>query len=415
MDKNILKQNTNNVIWNIIGATLYSFTSFIFTIIVTRINGIENAGIFTYSYATACILFVIGIYYGRTFQVTDITEKYSDTDYIYNRLITSLLMLLSGTLFCVIKKYDIYKSSIFILLIGYKAIEAFSESIYGVIQKNERLDLVGKSFTMKALLGLLFFLVIDLITKNLILSCLGICIASLFILFIYDFKNAKRIGIKKTKFSHQVDITLFKIGFFTFALTFLSQYIINSSRYAIDDLSSEDIQAIFGYILMPATFMGLLGQFIIQPILTSISTCIKESNKDKLVKIIIKVFLIIFSIGIIALIVAYVLGIPVLQLVYGIDLSEYLIPLMIIILGSIFYSVELFESTVLIALRKTKWQAFYYLITAILSTLIAYILIKKYQILGASLTYLFTMLIIAIILLIYMIFSINKNLKVNED
>ena len=159
-----------------------------------------------------------------------------------------------------------------------------------------------------------------MITKNLILSCLGICIASLFILFIYDFKNAKRIGIKKTKFSHQVDITLFKIGFFTFALTFLSQYIINSSRYAIDDLSSEDIQAIFGYILMPATFMGLLGQFIIQPILTSISTCIKESNKDKLVKIIIKVFLIIFSIGIIALIVAYVLGIPVLQLVYGIDL-----------------------------------------------------------------------------------------------
>ena len=64
-----------NVIWNIAGATANAFTSLVFAIIVTRINGLEEAGIFTYAFATSCLFYVIAIYAGRAFQVTDITEK----------------------------------------------------------------------------------------------------------------------------------------------------------------------------------------------------------------------------------------------------------------------------------------------------------------------------------------------------
>ena len=73
MEKNIDKKN---VLWNMIGASSNAFTSLIFAIVVTRINGLEEAGIFTYAFATACLFYVIGIYAGRAFQVTDITEKY---------------------------------------------------------------------------------------------------------------------------------------------------------------------------------------------------------------------------------------------------------------------------------------------------------------------------------------------------
>lgn len=413
MEKNI--QFRKNIIWNTIGTTLNAFNSLLFAIIVTRINGMDDAGIFTYSFATACVLFVIGIYFGRTFQVTDISGKYSDTDYIYNKIVTSGLMVIVAVGFCIVKQYDLYKTTIFVLLCSFKAIEAFSEAIYGILQRHERLDQVGKSFAIKAGLSLIAFLIIDLITKNLVISSVGICLICLVVLALYDVKNIKALELKKTKFTIKINNELLKIGFFTFALTFFSQYIINSSRYAIDDLLTNNLQTIYGIIIMPATFMGLLGQFIIQPILNKLTNCIKEHNKKELKKLILKIIAIITGIGIVTIVGAYLLGIPVLEIVYGVELSEYLIPLMIIITGATLYSIELFASTVLIALRKTMWQAVCYFMVAVVSTIIAYILVEKFSIMGASLSYFITMLLIAAILVVYMIKAIQTNLVENKD
>ena len=71
-----MTKDKKNIIWNIIGATANAFNSLFFAIIVTRINGINDGGIFTYSFATACLLYMIGVYSGRTFQVTD-NQNYS--------------------------------------------------------------------------------------------------------------------------------------------------------------------------------------------------------------------------------------------------------------------------------------------------------------------------------------------------
>lgn len=401
--------------WNIIGSTLSAFISLFFAIIVTRINGVDDAGIFMYSFATACILYVVGIYLGRTFQVTDITDKYSDTDYIYNRIITCVLMLLIGLVFCLIRGYDLYKTTILILLCSFRAIEAFCESLYAVIQKREQLHKVGKSLAAKAVLDVIVFLITDIVTKNVILSCISICIVDIAVMILYDFKNVREVDIKKTRYSNKKNNMLLKIGFATFVLTLLSQYIINAARYAIDDLGTNEWQTIFGIIIMPATFMGILCQYIIQPILTKIAKQIKEKQYNDLSKLISQIFLIIGILGFFVLIVAYFLGIPVLELIYGIELSEYFISFMIIIGGSIFFGLETVISTVLIAMRKTEGQAVIFLIVSIISTVIANRFVIINGILGASISYLITMILISVLLFIYMVIciKIRKNKEKN--
>ena len=128
-----------NVIWNIVGATTNAFTSLIFAIIATRINGITEAGVFSFSYALACWFYVVGIYAGRVFQVTDRTNKNSDTDYIYNRIFTCIIMIVSAILFSFIKRYDVYKAGMITLLCLFRAIEAFGECLYAIVQKNGKL------------------------------------------------------------------------------------------------------------------------------------------------------------------------------------------------------------------------------------------------------------------------------------
>lgn len=407
-----------NFIWNIVGTTLNAFNSLFFTIIVTRINGVNNSGIFTYSFATACLLYIIGVYAGRTFQVTDINKKNSDTDYIYNRIITCIIMMLISIVFVIIKGYDIYKCIIFLLLCLFKCIEAFSEVLYGIIQKNGYLYKVGMSMFAKSIISVILFTIIDLITKNLVISCISIIVVNVSFILLYDYKNIKQVTLVKTKFSNNANFRLLKIGFFTFILTFLGIYLINAPRYAIDDILTNDLQTIFGIIIMPATFMGLLGQYVIQPLLVQLVKYIKSKNYNELRNIIIKIMGIILILGTIVFIIAYFLEVPVLQIVYGIQLKEYFKSMIIIILGSILYSIGIVISTILISMRKTFMQVIIYGVTAIISTILSYNIVEKLKIEGAAITYFITMLIVAISFIIYLTYNMKKlkrNWKENDD
>ena len=69
-----------------------------------------------------------------------------------------------------------------------------------------------------------------------------------------------------------------KIGLFTFGFTFLTLYVINAPKYAIDELATNNVQTIFGIVVMPATVLILFGQYIIQPFLLSLK---EKLNNDK--------------------------------------------------------------------------------------------------------------------------------------
>ncbi len=139
-----------SVLWNTLGTGLNAFLSLFFMIIVTRVNGLNEAGIFTFSFSSACLLYIFGIYSGRIYHVTDRT-KTNDKEFIVSRLFTSVFMLFIALIFLLIKDYTWHKNIVFIVLVLYKSLEAFSDVLYGVLQKNEKLDLVGKSYLSKAI------------------------------------------------------------------------------------------------------------------------------------------------------------------------------------------------------------------------------------------------------------------------
>ena len=188
-----------NFIWNIIGTTFNAFNSLFFMIIITRVNGLENAGIFTLAFSTACILYIIGIYAGRIYQVTEASKEITDKDYIANRIISCIIMIVIVIFFVIINQYDVYKSSIFIILTMYKALEAFSDVLYGIMQKNELLEKAGKSTFMKAIISIIVFVIIDLLTKNLIISCLSIIVVFIAVILLYDIRKTKILIEKENK------------------------------------------------------------------------------------------------------------------------------------------------------------------------------------------------------------------------
>lgn len=406
MKENI--QFRKNFIWNILGTGFNAFNSLFFMIAVTRINGVDNAGIFTIAFSTACIIYIVGVYAGRIYQVTEPDKSITDKEYIINRIITTVAMLILVILFSVIRGYDIFKSTVFLLLTTYKALEAFSDVIYGILQKNEKLDIAGKSLFFKSLISVIAFVAIDAITKNMIISIISIILVSLLILIFYDLKNGIKYIDLKLPVKKENIIKIFKAGFFTFAISFLGMYVLNAPKYAIDSYLENNYQTIFGIIVMPATVIGLVAQFLIHPYLNQIVALYEEKNLKGLNKLALKLIIYILGVGVISSILAYFLGTQVLGLIYGLDLSAYRLGLLIIIIASTLYTIGVIYSSILTTVRETFSQFIIYIVMSIFAYIVANTYTKAGQINGAVISYL---LIMAMQFLIYTIYT-NIKIKV---
>ena len=174
------------------------------------------------------------------------------------------------------------------------------------------------------------------------------------------------------------------------------------------------MQAIFNIILMPATFIYLLAGFILSPFMVEISKEIEKKEYDKSKKRVIKIISIILLLGIISLIGCYYCGIPILNIIYGIDLTAYKFGFLIIILGSIMYSISVAISTILIAYRELKIQTIISLVLSILSYLICNILVKKLSITGGCYAYLIVVSLRALIYIILFLSVIKKRKRGNN-
>lgn len=396
-----------NFIWNLIGTTCWNFTSLFFLMLATRLNGIDDAGIFSFAFSTACVFYVIGVYSGRTFQITDTTKEISDSDYFHARFWSCAAMLIFALFFCIFRGYDAYKFTIIMLLTFYKALEAISESTYAVVQKKDRLDQVGKSFFLKALFSLVFFFVIDALTHNLVFTCTMLVLASASIILFYDIPRLRQAHFYLEKPNLAKVWYLTKKGFFVFGFSFLGIYLINAPKYAIDSVSTNEAQTIYGIIAMPATVLALFGQYVIQPFLMTLKTSLHQ-NFLRFIRLTIRLTLSILVFGFVCLLAAWLLGIPVLELLYDVPLSDYLIPLLIIIAGGTFYAMSVVISTSLTTMRDTASQLVVFFLVALFAFMTARIFVIAKGITGACLVYFFSMF--ALLVLYILLFAYQAHL-----
>lgn len=390
MENNIKK----NFIWNIIGVTINSFNSLLYLIIINKFNTKAEAGIFTFAFSLMSLFYILALYYTRVFQISN-TNKIDDNRYIMCRMITSIFTIIVVFLLSIMNRYELYKTVIIMLLCLYRVIEAISDVFYGILHRNNELYKAGFSLTVKGVLSIVSFFIIDLLTKDVCLSIVGIIVSNLLVFLIYDLISSKKY-INKFKVSFDIRIIL-KKAFPIFVIAFISIYIVNFSKYILDGYDTDEMQNIFGILLMPATFMSLCSQYILNPFLTLLKEYRINKQTNEFLKLSRKIVYVLLLIGIFVLVVAFLIGIPVLNVLYSIDLFNYKFDFIIIIIGSILYSLANVYSSLLVILDKNYLQMFVYIFVSIISTISGFILIRKMLLRGASITYLLVMIILLII------------------
>ena len=355
-----------------VGATVNAFTSLAFLVIVTRINGTDTAGIFTFGFSLALLFQVISNYSGRAYQVTNIDESIRDSDFVYHRITSCLLALVAAAIYLAIKQYSLLKNTVILL-----------------------------------------FVAADAITENVVLAIIALVLINLVITLLYDYRNFRRF-YTRNPYVGSINLTLFRLGIFVFGFTFLSQYILNAPKYAIDEYLTNEMQMIYGIVSMPASFILLCSQFIIQPLLVQFAALIREQQYRRLFRLSLKTLLIIAAIGMFGLAAAYFLGIPVLELIYGVPLKDYLLPLLVIITGATFYGLSFAISNVLTAMRKTFIQIIFYILCSGWIMFFSRYMVLRYSILGGTLSYAASTLLLCALYLIYYLYILQKQIRYEQ-
>lgn len=176
-----------------LSTALIAVYQFCLTIFISRQQGVEALGSYSYAIAILNPLFLLLYQSYRVHIVTDIKEIYSPNDFFNNRLFLTVIFL---PIVILLSLY--FQNAFFILIFFIKSIEGFVDLIIAYQNKNK--DIINSAkinffYAMLNFLVLIFAFVIDLSIYYLLMI---IILFMLIKLFLYDFRFLdKGLNFKK--------------------------------------------------------------------------------------------------------------------------------------------------------------------------------------------------------------------------
>jgi O-antigen/teichoic acid export membrane protein len=399
--------------WNSLGGILNAGQSVLVLMVITRVLGLAAAGVYSIAFATGNLFLYLGEYGVRNVQVSDLTEQYPFRDYLAHRVLTVFLMLALGACCCVFSygrgTYSLEKSLTVFAMCLLKAVDCIEEVYEGRLHQRGRLDLAGKVMTVRLVVSIGGMLAAAVLFHSLLIATDIAAALAAVSAFCMLFCYRKEVAFTPGLVSRRNVGALMRVCFPVCAANFLQFYLINAPKYAIDAAMDETVQAQYNFIAMPVFVIQLLGMFLYQPVLGRMSAAAANGDRRALLSDIRKIVLGILVIAAVCLAGAWVLGIPVLSLLYAIDLSSFRSELMWILVGGIFLALSGFLCAVLTILRRQSAILVIYAAGAVLSLILTGQMVRSSGILGAVRSFVSIMALVFVLLALTLAFSLRKS------
>ena len=402
-----------SVFWNMMSSGLNSIVSMLLLWVVTLLNGVSDAGIFSLGFSTSQMMLTIGNYGIRNYQATDVTNKYSIKVYEASRIVTNIIMMVSVLGFVWFEGYYFEKALITILLCLLKVTDAFDDVYGGYYQVKGRLDIAGKIMSIRIGAYVLGFILTLIFTHSLILSCLISIIISSIVLIVLIHSTKIIIPLEKPSFQWNRIWNLLTECFPLCISAFLLIYMGNAPKYAIDTYLTAKDQAYYTYLFMPCFVTNLFVGFALQPLLVRLSKSWVHKEYRKFIKLCGLIFAGALIISTIIIIGGAILGCPILSIVFGVSLSAYTNVLVVLLIGGAFFAFAVIEQVILTVMRRQVYLLVGFGIASAIAMFISGILVKKFALLGAAYAYTISagalFLVLAFMIFIFLYLEKKKN------
>ena len=381
-------RTTRDFIWNTVGVGAWGMVFPILTIIATQLVGAEQAGMFSMAFVTGTLLMILANFGVRTYQVSDVNEKHTFMDYQINRWITCVVMVAVGAIYCQIRGYD---STMFYISIGvylYRMVDGLADVYEGRLQQVDKLYLAGVSQALRSVAALVVFSILLLITRNMIVACIGMAIAAAATFVVVTFPLTLLETPKERSWSAASIEQLFKNCAPLFVALFLYAVIDNMPKFVME-----------GALYFPAQGILLTVQLVYKPLLVRMANVWNDPAKRRRFDLIILgIFVLIIVLTVVNVGIMAWIGIPIMSFLYGIDFEQFRgLSYIMLAAGGVTAAIDFLYQTITI-MRRQKDVTKLYVITLGFSLFVPTLLVIFTGLPGAVIGYLIVMTLLFVLL-----------------
>lgn len=163
-----------NAILNTGSTLLYFFLQWLTTVLAVRFADFETAGIYALAISFTNLFYFLALFGMRNYQISDIADRFSQSQYTGARIITALaaaLTFFTALLFAEVNSYALKCYSLYMV---YKLGEAYTEGYFSILQRRGQYKRLAGSYTAKACLPFLLFAGLLRATGDLFTGILGL-------------------------------------------------------------------------------------------------------------------------------------------------------------------------------------------------------------------------------------------------
>lgn len=172
--------------WTLLGTAVYMLCQWGMLVVLARLGSPEKVGAFALGLAisTPVLMFTnLGL---RRLQATDAAGEFRFADYFALRLRTIVVALGAIAVLVAVNGYRGEKAWVVLAIGVAKGVEALSDTTYGLLQRHERMDRIGRSLVLRGALSLGVFSASLGVTGNVLWASLALAVSWSAVLFIHD-------------------------------------------------------------------------------------------------------------------------------------------------------------------------------------------------------------------------------------
>lgn len=403
------------------GNIIYSISQWGMLVVIARLGNPAYVGQYSYALAvTAPVILFLNLQL-RNYQATDATNDFKFNQYLCLRIImmaTAYLIIASIALF----NYDNINLMLVVLFIGLaKVFESISDVYYGLFQKHEQMHYISKSTMFRGILSVVVLTIVMLVTESIVWGSLAVAISWLALLLIYDLRNGFNLvgsldiqfGLIRNAFRTIEWNGIKRMAWITLPLgvvATLDSLNSNIPRYFLQGYGGEEV---LGYYAAISYFM-IAGGTVVTAMLQAVSPKLASayhSNLELYKKTLAQLTAMSGILGLLGILIAGVLGQPILNLLYGPEYAAYHNVLTMIMVASAIWYIASCLSIALTVSRMIKVQMPIYILSCLSVLGASFYLIPKYELIGAAVSVCIGMLIRATVTLFFVIVSFRRQPK----
>jgi len=182
-----------NFSWTFLGNVIFAACQWGMLIVLAKLGTPEMVGQFALGSAIAVPVLMLTNLQLRDVQATDAREEYAFADYFGLRLITVVVALLIIGGIVLALRYPAETALVVVAFGLFKAVEAISDVIFGMLQHHERMDRVAQSMILRGLLSLAALGILVFLTGSVFWGVMGLVFAGIGVVLVYDLRSVMLI------------------------------------------------------------------------------------------------------------------------------------------------------------------------------------------------------------------------------